>query len=90
MNRVLTSGHGQRGELVLGNGKSGTVVRCDADQIPGGGVQVEHDKVAARLDVVRHLIPVNVISAQANQVLDNGRRDNLRETTYFFLYSTTK
>ena len=57
----LTSGGGQGGELVLRDGEAGVVVGGDLEVVPGGGVEVQHHEVAARLDVVGHDAPVLLV-----------------------------
>ncbi len=58
---IRTSGDGEGGELVLGDGEPCVVVRCDPEVVPGGGVQVQDHEVAAGLDAVGHQSPVLVV-----------------------------
>ena len=54
---LFTSGYGQRCEFVLGNRESGVIVGGDAQVVPRGRDQVQNYEVAARFNVVRHLVP---------------------------------
>lgn len=57
----ITSCDGESGKLVLGDREACVVVGSDLEVVPRGGVQVQHDKVAPRLDAVGHQGPVQVV-----------------------------
>lgn len=57
----LTSVDGQCSEFVLGNSESGVVMSGYSEHVPGCGFEIENDEVASGLDIVRDLIPFNLI-----------------------------
>ena len=56
-----TSCGSQCGKLIFSDGEASVVVGGDPEVVPGGGVQVEDHKVAARLDVVGDHAPVLLV-----------------------------
>ena len=56
-----TSSGGQCGKLIFSDGEASVVVGGDPEVVPGRGVQVEDNKVAAGLDVVGDDAPVLLV-----------------------------
>lgn len=60
----LTSGDSQSGKLVFGNVETGVIVGGNAQVVPNSRFELKQDKIAARLDAVCHLIPLQTRSAK--------------------------
>lgn len=63
-----TSGYGECGKVIFGNSESGGIVCGDTQVVPGGRFQVEHYVVVVGLNVVRDLIPFQLIAERTSQI----------------------
>lgn len=67
MLEIFTSGHCECGKFVFSHGKTGTVVSCNSHHIPSSCIQIEHNEIAARFDIVRNLMPFDAVPVNVKE-----------------------